>query len=131
MRTRRTAGFTLAEVVLSLFLVGIGVAAVAPLFVQGAWMTATSDALGSASAAGIQRMELLRSRAFNTLAAGGSLTSNVTGYSDASNPKVTVRWTIQDNATPATLKTITVRAIATRKVKGPQKRFEVTTLRGR
>ena len=131
MRNRRTEGFTLAEVVLSLFLVGIGVAAVAPLFVQGAWMTATSDALGSASAAGIQRLELLRGRAFNTLSAGGSLTSNVAGFSDASNPKVIVRWTIQDNAAPATVKTITVRATAIRQVKGPQKRFEATTLRTR
>ena len=131
MRNRRTEGFTLAEVMLSLFLVGIGVAAVAPLFVQGACMTATSDALGSAGAMGIQRMELLRGRAWGTLAAGGSLTSNVAGYSDASNPKVIVRWTIQDNASPATVKTITVRATATRKVKGPQKRFEATTLRTR
>lgn len=131
MRNRRAAGFTLAEVVLSLFLVGIGVAAVAPLFVQGAWMTATSDAMGSASAAGIQRMELLRSTAFNTLVAGGSLTSNVTGFFDTSNPRVIIRWTIQDNASPATVKTITVRAIATRRVTGPQKRFEVTELRGR
>jgi hypothetical protein len=42
-----------------------------------------------------------------------------------------VRWRIADNATPATTKTITVRAIATRRVVGQRKEITVTTLRGR
>jgi len=131
MTSRKEPGFTLTEIVLSLLMVGIGMTAVAPLFVQGTWMTASSEDMGSAGAAGVRRMELLRSTGFNYLTAGGSLGSNVTGFFDASDPEVRVRWTIVDNATPVTLKTITVRAIAIRQVVGLQKSFELTTLRSR
>ena len=61
----------------------------------------------------------------------GVTASNVSGYSDAADARFTVRWQIVDNASPATVKTITVRAIATRQAIGLQKEVTLTCLRAR
>jgi len=76
-------------------------------------------------------MELLRAGDFYSLPAGGGTASNVSGYSDAAAARFTVRWQIVDNASPATVKTITVRAIATRQAIGLQKEVTLTSLRAR
>ena len=76
-------------------------------------------------------MELLRQTDYVALAAGGSLTSNVAGYFDTSDPAVTVRWEIANGGGPAGVKTVTVRASANRAVVGLAKVAELTTLRAR
>jgi len=130
-RLRQAAGFTLVEVMIAIFLIGIGLLAVAPLFVYAAKTSATSADLGTVGAQAVRRMENLRARSFNSLTAGGSLTSNVASYFDASDPACLVRWTIADDATPATRKTIVVRAQAARRVVGLQKEVQLTTVRVR
>ena len=131
MRQKRSPGFTLPEVSIALFVVGVGLLALAPLFIQGARVTASSMDMSISAAAAVERLELLRATGFNSLTAGGSVTSNVTGFFDTSNPDVTVRWTITDNASPATLKTIAVRAIATDSPMGLPKQTDLVTVRAR
>jgi hypothetical protein len=82
-------------------------------------------------AAAVDRMELLRASDFYSLPAGGSLTSNVSGYSDTSNPRYTVRWQIVNNGSPATEKTVSVRAIAVRQAMGNAKEVTLVSLRAR
>jgi prepilin-type N-terminal cleavage/methylation domain-containing protein len=123
-------GFTLAEVVVAVFVMGLALMAAVPLFSYAMRETAVGADLGSVGAAAVDRMELLRQIDFNTLAAGGNLASNDTGFSDTTGPKAIVRWQIVANGPPATLKTITVRAIAKRTSIG-QKEILVTTVRAR
>ena len=130
-RTRAPAGFTLVEVLLALALLFVGVVAAAPMFVFAMKETAAGADLGSVGAAAVDRMELLRSSDFSSLPAGGSLTSSVVGYSDMSNPRCTVLWQIVDNGSPATEKTISVRAVATRQAIGNAKDVTLTSLRAR
>ena len=127
----RPLGFTLVEVLLAMALMFAGIMAAAPLFVFAMKETAAGADLGLVGAAAVDRMELLRSGDFYSLAAGGSLTSDVSGDSDTSSARFTVRWQIADNATPATVKTISVRAVASRQAMGPAKEVTLTTLRGR
>jgi prepilin-type N-terminal cleavage/methylation domain-containing protein len=123
-------GFTLVETLVALFLLAIGLLGIAPLFVLGTRGVASSADMGTVGARATERLEVLRATGFASLAAGGSLTTNVAGYYDATRPDVTVRWTVANNATPATLKTIVVRAVATRRVMGLQKEITVSTRRG-
>jgi Tfp pilus assembly protein PilV len=128
---RSARGFTLVEVLLALGLLFIGVVAAAPMFIFAMKETAAGADMGSVGAAAVDRMELLRASDFYSLPAGGSLSSNVTGYSDATSAVYTVRWQIVDNASPATMKTISVRAIAARQAMGPAKEVTLISLRGR
>jgi prepilin-type N-terminal cleavage/methylation domain-containing protein len=128
---RSSAGFTLIEVLVALVLIGIGVLAAAPMFVYAMQGNAVAADFGSVGAIAVERMELLRSQDYTTLAPGGSLTSSVSGYSDTSNPDYVVRWQIADNAVPSGTRSVTVRAIAVRRVVGARKEITLTTLRGR
>ncbi len=128
---RAVPGFTLVEVLLALALMFIGIVAAAPMFIYAMKETAAGADIGTVGAAAVDRMELLRSTDFYSLAAGGGLSSNVSGYSDTSNAKVTVRWQVVDNAAPATEKTISVRAIATRTAIGLAKEVTLSSLRSR
>jgi len=128
---RGERGFSLVEVLVALVLLMFGVLAVAPMFVYGARKAAASADIGKAGAAAARRMENLRATAYGSLAAGGSLNSNVASYSDTTDPAVLVRWTVADNATPSTVKTIAVLAISRRQVSGPAKRVRFTTMRAR
>lgn len=129
---RAASGFSLIEVLLALSLLGMGLLSVVPLYVYGTRTTASSADFGRAGAAAVKKMEQLRAIGFGSLTAGGSLSSNVTSFFDASSdPAVSVRWTITDDATPAAVKTITVIAIANRTVSGPAKRFQFAVRRAR
>jgi len=123
-------GFTLVEVMLALFLIGIGVLAAAPMFIYAMQGSAVGADFGWVGAVGVERMELLRAEDYSNLPAGGSLTANAAGYFDTSTPGVTVRWTITDNTTPARTKTITVLVAADRQVVGDRKNVTLTTIRG-
>ena len=131
MRQTGSRGFTLLEVLIAVFLIGIGVLAAAPMFVYAMQGNATGADFGSVGAVAVEQMELLRADSYSNLAAGGSLTANTTGYFDNADPDVLVRWQITDNASPVGTKTITVRAIANRQVVGLQKDVELTTVRCR
>lgn len=130
MRTQTAAGFTLIEVLLALFLIGLGVLAVAPMFVYATRGNATGADFGSVGAIAVERMELLREEAWHSLNTGGSLTANSTGFFDTSESGYLVRWQIADNASPSLTRVITVRAIALRQLSGPRREVTLTTLRG-
>lgn len=128
---RGERGFSLLEVLVALFLIGLGVLAAAPMFVYAMQGNAAGADFGSVGAIAVERMELLRALDFGALPAGGSLATNVNGYSDLSDREYIVRWTVTNNANPPTLKVIRVRAIAVRDVVGKRKEILLTTLRGR
>jgi hypothetical protein len=78
------------------------------------------------------KLESFRRSSFTSLTAGGNLSANVAGYFDASDPAVTLRWTISDDASPARKKTITLAAITTRVTSmGGRKTLTLQTLRAR
>jgi type IV pilus assembly protein PilV len=132
MTTRTSqSGFSLVEVLVALVLLAFGLLAVAPLFVFATRETAASAEYGTAGALAVRRMEMLRTLDFNSLAAGGSLTSSVTGFFDSSDSRSTVRWTVTNNATPVTMKTIEVRAVSMRQPEGPAKEVKLKYVRVR
>jgi len=132
-QSSKTGGFSLVEVLVALFLIGIGVLAAAPMFVYAMQGNAVGADFGSVGAVAVERMEILRSLDYTgaALAAGGSLNASQAGYSDLSDPDFIVRWQITDNLAPAGTKTIVVRAIAVRQVVGQRKEIVLTTMRGR
>ena len=124
-------GFSLVEVLLALFLMGIGVLAAAPMFIYAMQGNAVGQDFGSAGALAVEHMERLRSDDWTALTAGGDLGSNVAGYSDDTDADFEIRWLITDNAAPVGTKTIAVRVISRRVVVGQRKEVVVTTVRGR
>ena len=129
---RKARGFSLVEVLVALFLISLGLLAAAPMFIYATQGNAVGADLGTVGAVAVERMELLRSANYGVLTAGGSLTSNVSGYFDNSNPAVIVRWTVADDTVgPVTMKTITVRVVTTRRVVGQRKEITMTTERGK
>ena len=128
---RGERGSSLVEVLVAFVLLTFGVLAAAPMFVYGVRRAAASADIGKAGAAATKRLELLRATPYASLAAGGSLASDIASYSDLTDPALRVRWTISNDGTPATVKTITVVAISRRQVSGPAKRVKLTTLRAR
>lgn len=87
--------------------------------------------MGSVGAIAVDRMEQLRQELWRNVKVGGSLTANVDGYFDDSDPDFLVRWRITDNASPTHSKTITVLAVARGNQPGPRRRVELTSARGR
>lgn len=128
---RGEQGSSLVEVLVAFVILTFGVLAVAPMFMYGMRGAAASADIGKAGEAATKRMELLRATSYGSLAQGGSLASNVVSYSDTTDPAVIVRWAISNDTTPATVKTISVIAIARRRVLGPAKQVKLTTLRAR
>ena len=128
-------GFTLVEVLIALLLMAVGVLGTAPLFILAVQGNAIGGDFGQMGAIAVERLEQLRAESYYSanLPPGGSLTSNVTGYFDDSNPDFLVRWTINDNIVRADTKTIAVRAIVLGTVTpgGQRKQITLGTLRGR
>jgi prepilin-type N-terminal cleavage/methylation domain-containing protein len=124
-------GFTLAELLVGVFLMSVGALAAAPLFMHAMHGNASSRDLGWVGVAVEQRIEILRSKDYDSLFPGGSVTSAVTGYVDTRDPEVEVRWSIVDNSTniPGT-KIIAVRGIRRRVGSGPAGQVTTITLRG-
>ena len=131
MTNERCSGLTLIEVLVALFLIAIGLLAVAPMFVHSIQGNAAGGDFGSVGALALDQMEELRGLNYLGLVPGGSLTSNQAGYFDNSTPGYLVRWEIIDNTTPPGTRIINVRALSTRVGPGPQREVTITSLRGR
>jgi type IV pilus assembly protein PilV len=114
MKAVQQDGFTLVEVVLALFLIGIAVLAAAPMFIYAVQSNSVGADLSSAGALAVERMELLRLTAYGDLVDGGGLDTNVPGYSDTSIEGFDIRWQVTSGGGPGTTKTIIVRTVATR-----------------
>jgi prepilin-type N-terminal cleavage/methylation domain-containing protein len=129
-------GFTLIEVLLALFLIGLGLLAAAPMFVYAMQGNATGADFGSVGALAVEQMETLRSQPYSTLAAGGDIATPTAGYTMTVtdfqvNITYTINWEIVDNASPVGTKTITLRAVADRQLVGRPKEVVLTSVRGR
>jgi prepilin-type N-terminal cleavage/methylation domain-containing protein len=120
-------GVSLLEVLVALLLLGLSLLAVVPMFLTATRSTASAGEISTLSAVAGQRMEWLRQIPFDSLTAGGSLTTNQSGFFDTSDPGFVVRWRITDDATPPTVKTVEVWARALRSPVGLPKE---TTLFG-
>ena len=123
-------GFTILEVVIALFLISIGVIATAPMFVYAVEESAATDDLTTIGTIAVQRIEQMRGMPFNQLQPGGSLTADVNGYFDDSDPDYLVRWMIVNATLSGRMRLIEVRVMAYRGVRGEPKEVTVTTLRG-
>lgn len=124
-------GTSLAEVLVALFLISIALLAAAPMFVLSMKQNAVGSDMGRVGARANARLELLRTTPYYALAPGGDLASDVSGYFDASDPDVLVRWEILDGGGPTGTKTLAVRALATRQVIGAPSSTVLRTLRVR
>lgn len=130
-RARGQGGFSLVEVLVGLFLIGIGVLAAAPMFMAAMRGNAVGAELTTAGALAVERMEALRMVPFDLLVDGGDLSANLGGYSDTANPGFDVRWQISSATGPGTMKTVTVRAVSLGPAAGPAKQVTLTTQRAR
>jgi len=128
---RGQVGSSLVEVLVAMLLLAIGAVAVVPVFVSSTKRNAASADVSSLGAAATARLELLRNAPAYTLPPGGSLTTDVAGYSDTSDANFVVRWEIVDGGGPAGVKTIRSVAIATRQLYGRPEAVQLVTLRGR
>ena len=127
---KQTQGFTLIEVVIAMTILAFGIIATMPMFVHAAKENAGAGDRGMVGTLAVDRMEDLRGGFYYSLVNGGSLTGNVSGYSDTSNPDYDVRWTVADNPNPPTeSKIVVVRAVAKRQVMGQPKSVTLVALR--
>ncbi len=127
---KSSSGFTLVEVIVALFLIGLGVLAAAPMFMYAMQGNAVGGEKGVAGALAVERMELLRAANYGTLSAGGSLTVDTAGYVDTSDPNNTVRWLIVDNTAPTGSLIISVRVIPAGSIPGSSREVTLTSIRG-
>ncbi len=135
MKTRThgnsSAGFSLPELMVGLFLMSLGALAAAPLFGYAMHGNAASRDLTRVGVAAERRLEILRQMEYDDLIAGGSVDVDTTGYFETREPDLVVRWQITNNsATIPGTKLLTVRAVRTRVGTGPAGQITTITLRG-
>lgn len=131
---RRTdaVGFTLIEVLVATFLVGLISLAVAPMMLMAVQTSAVAQEMTELTAAGTEQMEILRALPFAhaDLAAGGSITASNANYSiDPWNgdPDRYIRWRIVDDN--AARKSLTL-VVGTRdSIWGPAREITMETFR--
>ncbi len=98
---RGQQGFTLLEVLVSGFLVGLIALAVAPMMLMALQTSAAAQEITELTAAGSQQMEIIRGLPFTDaqLVAGGSIVASSGGYSldpYLGDPDRYVRWQVTD-----------------------------------
>jgi len=125
-------GFTLLEVLVSGFLVGLIALAVAPMMLMAVQTSAAAQEATELTTIGSQQMEILRALPFDdaTLVAGGDINSSDAGYSldpylgDADRY---VRWLIVDEN--AERKRITLVVGIRNSIWGPPREITMETFR--
>ncbi len=128
---RNAAGFSLLEALVAIFLTSAALLAAAPLFVHASHANDASADMGFVGAIAVDRMEQLRQELWRNLGTGGSLTSDVAGYFDDSDPDFLVRWQVSDNASPSQSKSVTILVLPLTDQSGPRRSVEITSIRGR
>ncbi len=128
-RQARSDGFTVLEVLVALFVIGLVLLSVTPMFVHASRANAGGADLGSCGALAMERMETLRRVDFASLSVGGDLDSDVTDFFDTSHAGFVVRWEISNAAAPANARRIAVRATSLRATAGRSKQSTLVTLR--
>ena len=128
---RAEGGFTLIEALVALFILTILSLSMAQMIGMGLMADANSEDLTSATTLSSNKLEELRNSDYDALTAGGDLTSDSTGYSDApdldgdGNADFTRRWVIVDQTGG---KSIQVRAIANMDILGPEREATMATV---
>ena len=128
---RSESGTSLLEVLVALLLIAMGALSVAPMFVSSADSNAADAGISSLTSMATARMEALRALAFQNITPGGSLTSNVTNYSDATDPDFVLRWEIIDGGGPTGTRTVRLIAFVTSQLASQPQSVELTSLRSR
>ena len=128
---RSDNGTSLLEVLLALVLIAMGALSVAPMFVSSAGANASGADISSLTSMATAHMESLRATAFHDLIPGGSLTSDIAGYADTTDPDAVQRWEIIDGGGPTDTKTIRLIALAVTPLPEHRKSVEISTLRSR
>lgn len=132
MQRQDTLGFTLVEVLVATFLVGLLSLAVVPMMLMAVQTSAVGQEMTELTAAGVDQMEILRAAPFNdpTLVAGGSITASNAGFSiDPLNGDADryVRWSIVDES--AERKLITLVVGTRNSIWGPAREITMRTYR--
>lgn len=125
-------GFTLLEVLVSLMLVGVIAAAVAPLVLVGRSTAAMAEEATELTAGANDRIERLMAEPFESTAleAGGSITASIDGYSVDPLPGFPdryARWEIADES--AILKRIRLVVGSRRAFVGPAREVVLETFK--
>jgi prepilin-type N-terminal cleavage/methylation domain-containing protein len=90
-KIQKEKGLTLIECLIAMVITLIGVLAVFQLVAYSLSVEQFAAHSTEATTIAVNKIEELK---VGSLADGGSLTSNVTSYSDTTNPLYTIRWTI-------------------------------------
>ena len=126
-----TAGFSLVEALIAVFLSGIMLLSIAMMIGYGVTAHQVSVEISGASSLGEHKMEDLRNTDYLLLVAGGSIVADTAGFFDTQDvdqdgvSDFTRRWSIVDNGTS---KVLTVRVIVPRTTLGPAKQATFTSL---
>lgn len=132
MNSTNHSGFSLIEVLVATFLVGLIALAVAPMMLMAVQTSAIAQEMTELTTAGTAQMEILRALTFSDgqLTAGGSITASNAGYSlDPFNgdPDRYVRWQIIDEN--ATRKRITLVVGVRKSIWGNPRELTMETFR--
>lgn len=103
-------GLTLIECLIAMVITTVGILAVFQLVALSVQIESFSYRSIEANNLAVNKIEELK---LGTLTNGGSLTSNVSGYSDTSNPNYIVRWQISDGAVGVSTKYLVVQVTPT------------------
>jgi len=132
MMNTRNSGFSLIEVLVATFLVGLISLAIAPMMLMAVQTSAIAQEMTELTVAGTMQMEILRALPFGNseLVAGGSITASNAGYSlDPLNgdPDRYVRWRVVDDNVAR--KRITLVVGVRESIWGPPREFTMETFR--
>jgi len=124
-------GFTLVEALVALFILTLVSLSMAQMIGMGLMVDANSEDVTSATTLSANKLEELRNGDYDSLAAGGDLTSDTSGYFDSVDvdgngiADFTRRWAIADQTGG---KSIQVRVIASLDLMGPEREATMATV---